>query len=170
MTISATHAKVLLIGCVVALGIAFGLKIVRYTNPPQRMTNSFDARLTEFLETNHWMRQAPAVNTENKAVQILTFEKTHCAQPLRVSIVGTTSGLESYLRQKFGDDIAFVQHGAVLDHPSLLHYQITNAWNGLVARISGRNPTRQPIIAVTPAPRNKVGNCTGPSSDQWISF
>lgn len=170
MSTAATRSKVLLMGCVVALIVAFGLKTVRYINPPQRMTKSFDVRLTEFLEANNWARQQPSPDTENRAVQILTFTKTQCDQPLRVSIVGTTSGLESYLRQKFGDDIAFVQHGAVLEHPSLLRYQISNAWDGLVARISGRTPTRQPIVAITPAPRKTAAKCDGPTKDQWVSF
>ncbi len=168
MTNNAARPIVLLIAFVIILCIAVGWKAARYMTPPVRMDATFDQRLTGFLDARDWSRQEPSPNTENKAVQIITFTKTQCPNPLRISIVGTTSGLESYLRQKFGDDIAFVQHGSVRKHPSLLWYQVMSAWRSAKAVMSG-NPRveRDPILAVIPAPKEISTTCGAPPASSW---
>jgi len=170
MTDKSSQTKLILATAVVVLCVALGWKALRYTQPDERMTATFDQRLTEFLDAQGWKRQPVSPDIQNKAVQIITFNKSQCPQPLRVSIVGTTSGLESYLRQKFGDDLAFVQHGSVLKHPSLLRYQLVRTWTNLLARLSGKAPDTQPIVAVTPAPRTELETCHGPTINQWSSF
>ncbi len=168
MSSTPTRAKIFLVLSILVLTIALGGKVLRYAKPPPRMNLSFDERLTEFVQATGWQRQAPAPNAENKAVQIITFTKTQCTHPLRISIVGTTSGLESYLRQKFGDDIAFVQHGTVRDHPSLLRYQLVGIWRGAKAFLSGRSSAaREPILAIIPAPPTNAQRCGGPPAAAW---
>lgn len=167
MSDTSMRTKLVLGLCALVLTLGLGAKVMRYTAPPKRMNQSFDERLTTFVQAGGWQRQATDASTENKAVQIITFSKANCPAPLRVSIVGTTSGLESYLRQKFGDDIAFVQHGTVRDHPSLVRYQIANSWSGMLARLSGTTPERQPILAITPAPRQTGNACAGPTINEW---
>lgn len=165
-----TRTTILVVVCCTVLIVGLGMKILRYVTPPQRMTQSFDVQLTQFLSDTGWQRVQKASENENKAVQIITFRKRACTEPLRISIVGTTSGLESYLRQQFGDDIAFVQHGSVRPHPSLLRFQIVRAWQRMVAYVVNKPEPRRPILAVTPAPREDATSCMGPTIAQWQSF
>ena len=166
----ATRSQVLIGTFVFLLIVGLGLKVLRYATPPQRMDATFDTKLTDFLLRSGWERQPPEPGTENSAVQILTFQKDGCQTPLRVSIVGTTSGLESYLRQTYGDDLAFVQHGRVAPHPSLLRYQIHQTWARLRAIVAGRTPQGLPILAITPAPKTARAQCTGPTVNEWWDF
>ena len=158
---------------VLALATALGLKVLRYTDPPQRMDQAFETRLDGLLTGEGWQRQPQDPETRNSAVQIITFKKQGCTEPLRVSIVGTTSGLESFLRQKFGDDLAFVQHGTVRDRPSLLHYQVMRNWQAAKAFLTGTTLTSQPILAVIPAPKKATNfapspePCTPPAVQFW---
>lgn len=166
-----TTQKMIMIAVGVAvMCIGAGFKVARYSAPPQRMNETFDQRLTRFLVDQGWQRRDEDPATKNNAVRIITFNKPNCSDPLRVSIVGTTSGLESYLRQTFGDDIAFVQHGAVLQHPDLLRHQVVRTWRGFTALLTGRSADRQPILAVIPAPTHNKEICAGPSRASWAQL
>lgn len=162
--------KVLMIVAVLVVCLALGFKWLRYTAPTERMDTTFETRLTKYLSDQGWQAQHDDAQPKNSAVEIIAFDKPGCESPLRVSIVGTTSGLESYLRQTFGEDLAFVQHGAVFERPSLLRFQIVKTWNNLVAAISGRPSEQRPILAVIPAPKRLSTACDGPSQAQWEAF
>lgn len=167
---STQTSKVVISFAAAVLCLGAGLKVLRYMEPPQRMGASFDSRLVGFLHSQAWHRIPEDPGSKNSAVKIVTFMKANCTAPMRVSIVGMTSGLESYLRQSFGDNIAFVQHGTVLDHPSLLRFQIFKTWTAIAATFTRQGREQRPILAVIPAPKQQPNPCDGPSIAHWESL
>lgn len=147
-----------------------GLKVSRYNAPLQRMDDTFEHRMTSLLQNDGWQIQPAETSTKDSAVRIITFAKESCPAPLHISIVGKTSGLESYLRQKFGDDLAFVQHGVVLQSPSFLRHQMMTTLTRAIDMFSGARSETRPILAVIPAPKTFKQVCSGPDTATWTAL
>lgn len=163
-------ARAGLIGLSLLLCVALIAKIVRYHEVPERVERNFEADLTRFLGKHDWVSKAPDGEAPNRSGAVREFEKAGCANPLHISVLGETTGLESYLRQKFGDDLAFVQQGVVRDRPSQIQLQIAKTLAAINSFLLRQKTLVTPIFAVIPAPKTTPGPCQGPDHKQWAAF
>ena len=146
-------------------GIA--LKVERYAAPRPAPGAGFEARQMEVMVRYGW-HKADDAESHGNAFRLLKLNKAGCANAVRLAVIGTTDGLDAYLRQQYGDDIAYLQHGQVFDRPDMIAYQFHEAKRIVVRAVGFKaGPRGIPIIALIGASAGAGTPCAGPASANW---
>lgn len=145
---------------------AGALKIERYSSAGSIDTAQFEASLEAVLSAQGWQvakRIEPGASGE--PYRKLTFRKRDCSQVLTVAYVGTTTGLEPFLRSRYGD-LAFLQGGEVVKKLAAARDQLQRL---RILSTGTDTHDRHPAIAISPAPASAMTGrgCAVPPAEVW---
>jgi hypothetical protein len=160
------NARSLAVGAAILLAItSFSMKWVRYSEDDISGRAQAQARLKATIAAAGFTYVSSVPLTADGAIEGLMFEKTGCAQPLFVSLLGASGGTEQMLsRYLNGAPIAIVLDGQIIDRWPMLHFVAANAVGVARQLVTGDRALLRPLVSVSPAPTSSVSSsCTWPS-------
>jgi hypothetical protein len=164
-----THSKTLL-ACGVGVLLVVGgivLKLVRYLEVGSPNGEAMVTQLTGFVETHGWQADLSAPIERSGSLTVLTYQKSGCDRPLKLALLGSTDGLDSYLRQRFGDGLYYIQNNERRARPSMLRFHLNAAAAIVRQALGGAASIRQQIFAVVPPQSGSGTPCRAPNMSAW---
>jgi hypothetical protein len=144
---------------------SLSLKWVRYSEDDISGRAEAQARLKVTIAAAGFNYVSSVPLTADGAIEGLMFEKSGCAQPLFVSLLGASGGTEQVLsRYLDGAPIAIVLDGQIVERWPMLRFVAANAVGVAKQLVSGDRALLRPLISVSPVAASGVSlSCTWPS-------
>ncbi len=158
------RALIVLTGVWLVLGL--GAKAMRYAPEREAIAPRAERIVKSFLAERGWLLSDRVALTRAGVYVAQVFIRDGCRDLMAVVALGAADESADVVRQALGPDMAFLQGGQIVDHPSASASLANTLHGGL--RLATGDVT--PVLAIAPAPGKAREVCKPPPAGDWAAL